>query len=102
MPTVLLAAATGAGQSESFAVGGAARGTMPAHFTCPLIAGAETGTLQKLSAAGAWSDYVINTNEHIISATRSGVAVYAPGTYRVNKSSTAASVSVEVSTSQIP
>ena len=75
---------------------------IPAHFTCPGIAGAETGTLQKKEFDGTWKDYVINVNEHIISATRSGVVVYAPGTYRINKSATAAAVPVNVSTGISP
>jgi len=103
MPTTLLAATTGADQSKPFIVASdGGRVTMPAHFTCPGIAGSETGTLQKQAADGTWSDYVINTNEHIISATRSGVVCYAPGVYRIDKSTTAAAVPVEVSTSQNP
>jgi len=103
MPTVLLAAATGAGQSEEFSVGNAGgRVSMPAHFTCPGIAGSETGTLQKKTAAGTWVTHVLPGDAHIITATNSGVVAYAPGIYRVDKSVTAASVPVEVSTSHTP
>ena len=100
MSQVILIAATAAAASNAITVIHGA--TLPAHFTCPGIAGSETGTLQKKNADATWSDYVINTDEHIVSASRAGVVVYAPGIYRINKSITAAAVPVEVSTSVIP
>ena len=104
MPATILAATTSAAQSSAITVetkgGGATQ--MPVHFTCPGIASGETGTLQKKNAAGTWNDYAMPGNEHIIDDLRSGVAVYAPGVYRIDKSVTAAAVPVEISTNSAP
>jgi hypothetical protein len=104
MPDTLLAATTGASASSEFVVrdSGGGLSTMPAVFTCPGIAGAETGTLQKKAADGNWSDYVLPCSGHIISTSLSGVVVSSPGTYRINKTATVAAVPVEVSHSGNP
>jgi len=99
MPQTLLAATTSATASEAFAVHNHGPApSMPAHFTCPGIAGSETGTLQKKNADGSYSDYYIDGVLQQITASHTGVVVFGPGWYRINKSATAASVPVEVST----
>lgn len=104
MPHILLAATTDATQSAAFIVtiaeGGV--GARAAHFTCPGIASAETGDLQKKSADGTWDDYYVDGTQQQITATNTGIAVYAPGIYRVDKSATAGATSVEVSTERNP
>ncbi len=117
MPKNILAAATGVGQSNEVIVTeagktvvdmqidiaeGAVVAKLPVHFTCPGIATGETGTLQKKGADDNFTDYALPGNEHIINDLRSGVAVYAPGIYRIDKSITVASVPVEISTSDHP
>ena len=103
MPIVLLTATTDAEASSLFRVvneGG--KPGVPAHFTCPGIAGAETGTMQMQDASEGWHDYYVDGTLQQVTATNTGVAVYAPGIYRINKSSTAGATSVEVSTEGHP
>ena len=104
MPATILTATTSAAQSAEVTVtdSGGISSFLPAHFTCPGIASGETGTLQKKNASDTWNDYVMPGNEHIITDLRSGVAVYAPGIYRINKSVTAAAVPVEISMNSAP
>lgn len=75
---------------------------MPAHFICPGIAGVETGDLQIKDAAGSWHDVYVDGTQQQITATNTGLAVYAPGIYRINKSATAGATSVEVATERNP
>lgn len=104
MPKILLAAATAAAASEEFESRQEprGRGSLPAHFTAPGIAGAEVATLQKKNADASFSDYYVDGTLQQILADNSGVVVYAPGVYRINKGVTAASVPVEVSTDGTP
>lgn len=99
MPKTLLAATTSATESNEFE---AVYNHVPAHFTCPGLAGSETGTLQKKNADDTFSDYYQDGSLVQATATNSGAVAYAPGIYRVNKSATAASVPVEVSTNNEP
>jgi len=104
MPQILLAAQTAAGNSEEFTVTASGKSSerMPAHFTCPGIGAGETGTLEKKNNAGTWNIYAMPGSEHIINDLRSGIAVYAPGMYRIAKSMTVAPVPVEVSSGLEP
>lgn len=99
MPTVLLAATTSALASNYVQTSGMRE---VIQFTCPGIGAAETGTLQKVDSTGTWRDHYENGNLVQVTDTNSGVVVYGPGTYRINKSATAGSVAVEVSTNRSP
>jgi hypothetical protein len=72
--------------------------SLPLHLTAPGLAGSEAVTVQKQSASGNWSDYIADGATQQVTATNTGVAIYAPGIYRGSKSATAAAVGVEVST----
>ena len=104
MSAILLIATTDADQSDDFTV--VNRETnglfMPAHFTAPGLAGAETATIQKKNADESYSDVYVGGEVQDITATNTGIAIYAPGIYRVDKDATVASVPVEVSTSEKP
>lgn len=103
MSTVILTAQTAAAQSADHTVRGInrANGTH-AHFTAPGIAGAEVATVQKKNADDSYSDYYVNGSLQQITATHTGVVVDAAGIYRIDKSATAASVGIEVSTPDVP
>lgn len=101
MPQTRLDATTSAGYSDSF-VAKQAYASLPAHFTCPGLAGAETGTLQKQNGDESWSDYYVDGVLQQITVDNSGVVAYAPGVYRVHKSATSAAVPVEVSSEGNP
>lgn len=101
MSRTLLAATTSAVASAPYTCAGPSR--LPAHFTCPGIAGAEVATLQKYSAAlDTWYDYYVDGTLQQITATNTGVVAFAPGEYRVNKGATAAAVPVELSMEESP
>lgn len=104
MPQLLQTPTTSAGPSAEFIARAepAGRGTLPAHFTCPGLAGVETGTLQKKNANGAFTDYYVNEAKQVVTATNTAVVVYAAGIYRMDKTATAAAVGAEVSTDSIP
>jgi hypothetical protein len=99
MPETLLSATTSATASREVVVPDSAN---PVHFTCPGIAGSETGDLQKQQASGTFTDYWEDGTQQQITATNSGLTVYGPGVYRINKSATAASVPVEASSPRTP
>lgn len=96
MAKTLLTATTSATASDSL-VTGKVGGTEKATFRCPLLAGVETATIQVKSIAGAFSDVYLEGAVVEINVTNTEVTVYGCGEYRVNKSATAAAVSVEVS-----
>jgi hypothetical protein len=103
MSTVILTAATGAGQSRKFPVRGVQRaGGAHAHLTAPGLATTETATVQKEDSAGSFSDYYVNGVIQQITPTNSGVVIDAAGYYRINKSETAGAVAVEISTPDHP
>jgi hypothetical protein len=99
MPKILLTATTDATASDEFTAADQRPGrtTLPAHFTCPEIATGEYGDVQKKSADGTWYDYYVDGTQQRVTDTNTGVTVYGPGIYRVNKEATAAATSVEVS-----
>jgi hypothetical protein len=97
MPKVILTATTDAAQSDEVVVSEGLC-TMPAHFTAPGLVDDEVATLQKKTAAGGWNDYYVDDTVQTVTATNSGLAVYAPGIYRLDKDETAAAVPCEVST----
>lgn len=99
MPRNILTATTSAAASQHVEVQSS---DSPIHFTCPGIAGAETGDLQKRNADGTFTDYYEEGTQQQITATNTGLTVYGPGHWRINKSVTAASVPVEVSTYKTP
>lgn len=104
MPISLLIPTTSAVASDEFAVQhhGDHNDSLPAQFTCPGLAGDETGTLQKKNIGGGFTDCYQDGSLIQITATHTSVTSYGPGVYRVNKSSTSAAVGVEVSTSKNP
>lgn len=92
MPKYLLNPTTAAAQSS--AVIGDIH-ALPLHFTAPGLSGSETVTIQKQNASGTWDTY---TSADQLTATKLGIAIYAPGVYRGDKSATASAVGVEIST----
>ena len=101
MPITLLAATTDADQSASYTIK-SYRTTMPVVFVCPGLAGAEVGTLQYQDASGSWHDYYVDDTLQTCTATQTGLAVYGPGTYRIDKDATAGATSVELQTGYTP
>jgi hypothetical protein len=104
MSKIILVATTSAAQSDAVAVvDRKVDGLfMPAHFTAPGLAGAETATIQKKNADSSYSDIYVDGIIQNITPTNTGLAVYAPGIYRVDKGATNASVPIEVSTNEKP
>lgn len=94
MATTLLTATTSAVASDSFAVD--AR-ELPVHVYCETLGAGETGTIQIL-VNGTWQDYLDDGSAKAIDENNTGVSVYAPGTYRVNKGATASATGVYMST----
>ncbi len=103
MSTIILVAATAAGQSDDHTVRGNMRaGGNHAHFTAPGIAGAEVATVQKKNADNSYSDYYVDGTLQQILVGHTGVVVDAAGVYRIDKGVTAAAVGIEVSTPDTP
>ena len=100
MPRTLLTATTGATQSSGVSL---TYNELPAQFWCPGIAGAEVGTLQYQDAGGSWHDFYDSSGSvATVTATNSGLCVYGPGIYRIDKDATAGATSVEISTARNP
>ena len=76
MPKVLLSATTSAKKSNYFYVIGS---DIPAHFTCPGIAGTEKATLEKRAANGDSTQYKVDGVLQQISVDNTGVTVYSTG-----------------------
>ena len=95
MPKTLLSATTSATQSSELIAGA---DLLPVHFIAPGIAGAEVATLQIKDGSGSWHDFYVDTTVQQITATNTGVCIYGPGVYRIDKGATAAAVPIEVFT----
>lgn len=76
--------------------------SMPAHVTAPGLAGVETAKIQKKNIAGTFDDYLEEGSTVQLDVDNLGISITSPGIYRVHKSSTAASVGVELSTEASP
>ena len=99
MPKAILAATTGADQSDEV-IADVLR--LPVVFRCPGLAGAEVGQLQYKDSAGSWHDYYKDGSLEQCTATNTDATAYGPGIYRIDKDATVASVPVDMSDSLYP
>jgi hypothetical protein len=90
--TVILAAGTGAGDSEAFVVG---QGRVTAMLTAPLTA-SDVITLQYQTPAGTWVDAADQSFAGVVrfSATVNMLQIDGAGVYRFNRPSIGTSVGV--------
>lgn len=92
MTDTLLAAKTGADQSDQVSVTGE---RLPYVFSCaPALPSGEAAQIQYLGGNGTFYDLFVDGNIKEINSTNSLVPIYGPGIYRVDKESTAAATGV--------
>ena len=94
MPTTLLEPTTSAAQSDQFSVD---NNELPVHVYSETLGTGETGVIQ-IKVAGSWQNYVDAASTKQLDEDNTGVAIYAPGVYRVDKSATASATGIYMST----